>query len=77
MSVLMRWMDHAKRIAIADFILLETKFPFETDLEPERGKWTRHHRSVMQWLAAEYPGKEVGGALAIWADRKRLRAWWR
>jgi len=64
--VLMRWMDHVKRIAIADLILLETKFPFETDLESERDKWTRHLRSVMQNFGSRVPGKEVGGALAVW-----------
>ena len=64
--VLMRWMDQAKRIAIADFILLETKFPFETDREPEKDKWTRHHRSLIQDFGSRVPGKEVCGALAIW-----------
>jgi hypothetical protein len=64
--VLMRWMDQAKRIAIGDFILLETKFPFESDLEPEKDKWIRHHRSVMQDFGSKVPGRQVGGALAIW-----------
>jgi hypothetical protein len=64
--VLMRWMDQAKRIAIADFMLLETKFPFEPDQESEKDKWDRHHRSVMQEFGSRVPGKEVGGARAIW-----------
>lgn len=64
--VLMRWMDQAKRIAIGDLILLETKFPFESDPEPENDKWSRHHRSVMQDFGSRVPGKQVRCALAIW-----------
>jgi len=64
--VLMRWMDQVKRIAIADFILLETKFPFETDLESDREKCNRHSPSVMQDFGSRVPGKEAGGARAIW-----------
>ncbi|MEN6576107.1 MAG: hypothetical protein ABFD90_07175 [Phycisphaerales bacterium] len=64
--VLMRWMDQAKRIAIADFILLETKFPFETDPESEKDKWTRHDCLVMRDFGSKVPEKDVSGASAIW-----------
>lgn len=64
--VLMRWMDQAKRIAITDFILLETKFPFETDLKSEEDTWARHNRAVMQDFGSRVPEKDVSGALAIW-----------
>ncbi len=64
--VLMRWMDQAKRVAIGDFILLETEFPFETDSEPKRDKWNRHHSSVMQDYGSKVPGTQIGGARAIW-----------
>jgi hypothetical protein len=64
--ILMRWIDQAKRIAIGDLILLETKFPFESDLESEQAKRTRHHHSLMQDFGSKVPGKQVGCALAIW-----------
>jgi hypothetical protein len=64
--VLMRWMDQAKQIAIGSFILIETKFPFEADSEPQNAKWNRHHRSVMEDFGSSVHGKKVGTALAVW-----------
>jgi len=64
--VLMRWMEQVKQIAIDDFILLETKFPFETDLEPKRDKVARHRHAIMQDFGSRVPGKDICGALAVW-----------
>jgi hypothetical protein len=64
--VLMRWMEQIKQIAIADFILLETKFPFEPDLEPETAKEARYHRAIMQNFGSRVPGMDICGALAVW-----------
>src|SRR5690606_7947757 len=52
--------------AIGDLILLETKFPFESDPEPQKEKWKRHHRSIMQDFGSRVPGKQISYALAIW-----------
>lgn len=64
--VLMGWIDQVRRIAIGDFVLLETKFPFEKDQESEREKLARHNRCVLYEFGSRVPGKAIPGALAVW-----------
>ncbi len=64
--VLMRWMERVTPIVIGNLILLETKFPFESDTETEQAKCTRHRRSLMQCYGSKVRGRQVGGALAVW-----------
>ncbi len=71
--ILMRWMDQTKRIAIANFILLETKFPFETEQKSDKEKqksdqkkWNHYNQLVMKDFGTRVPGKEGCGAQAIW-----------
>jgi hypothetical protein len=63
---LMRWMERAKWIALGDLLLLETKFPFETDREPLESKAERLRRSLMRDFGSKAPGTQVTGALAVW-----------
>ena len=63
---LMRWMEKVKWITIGEFILLETKFPFENDQEPEEKTRKRHHCSITQGFGSRVPGKETCGALGVW-----------
>jgi len=62
----MRWIDQAKQIVIGDFILLETKFPFEPDSESDKDKKKRINASIMENYGFMVPGKQVRGVQAIW-----------
>lgn len=64
--VLMRWIDFARRIAIGEFVLLETKFPLVPDKEARKTKESQHYRAVMSEFGPKDPGKELSAVLAIW-----------